>query len=325
MQQQLFLSHDHRDSELAGAVAIAIGRITLNQLKVWYSSDVSHEGGMRPGSVWLDEIRSRLSGSKAVIPLITPNSVSRPWLWFETGFGAAHSDSEVIPVCLGLDRLESIPFPLAMYQCYLLTDYESLRIFFAKLLGRYGIPFDEEMGKPVLERTIGELARHPWPGAKETSTSRLDLATARDQIMEHLDLKLMEFFKHVDKSSGRSEERDNGGAAAYSVPITLEFEGEKWENLLEIRERTTVQGILDNVYFMLSTYIEPFKYLQTWIIREKKSGRNLVVREFGRDIPAHFIFKPGTVWVATPLSRPYSGLDSEGPIPRSGDVLSGVW
>ena len=86
MPHQLFLSHDSRDRVRAGVLATAITRMTLGQITVWHSSDGSGTGGLQPGHVWLDEIRTRLAASKAVVALLTPTSIARPWLLFESGF-----------------------------------------------------------------------------------------------------------------------------------------------------------------------------------------------------------------------------------------------
>ena len=119
---RIFLSHDHRDKGIAEALARTLSRITLSQLNVWFSSDSSHLGGMQPG-VWLDQIREHITGSKAIISLLTPHSISRPWLLFETGFAASLTECEVIPISVGIDSRSDIPFPLGMYQVFVITDY----------------------------------------------------------------------------------------------------------------------------------------------------------------------------------------------------------
>jgi hypothetical protein len=100
MEHQLFLSHDSRDHIRADIIAKAISRMTLFQINVWHSSDESSAGGLKPGNVWLDEIRKHLGNSKAVVVGLTPTSISRPWLLFESGFGAANPQCDVIPVCI---------------------------------------------------------------------------------------------------------------------------------------------------------------------------------------------------------------------------------
>src|ERR1700734_3455156 len=100
---KVFLSHDSRDSDLAGVLGRTLSRVTLGQIEPWFSSDGSAGGGLRPGSIWLDDIRKRLQDSKAVVALLTPRSLLRPWLLFETGFAAANAHCEVIPVAVGVD------------------------------------------------------------------------------------------------------------------------------------------------------------------------------------------------------------------------------
>src|ERR1700704_3477527 len=100
MAHNLFLSHDHRDEPLAKLLAKLLERLSLNQLRIWFSSDASPGGGIKPGSIWIDEIRSRLGQSKAILALLTPRSIERPWQLFESGFGAGLAECEVIPVCM---------------------------------------------------------------------------------------------------------------------------------------------------------------------------------------------------------------------------------
>ena len=85
MAAHLFLSHSQEDRPIAEILAELVSRATLKQLEVWYSSDKSAEGGMAPGKVWLDEIRKRLSQSKAVVPSLV-----------KIGKGREPSDSLVV-------------------------------------------------------------------------------------------------------------------------------------------------------------------------------------------------------------------------------------
>src|SRR5260221_4033768 len=114
MPHHLFLSHDSRDESLANAIGSALQRLTLGQISVWHSSDGSGHGGLKPGQVWLDEIRAQLAKSKSVVALLAPRSVAKPWLLFESSFGAAHRECDVIPVCVRIDSHASVSYSLAM-------------------------------------------------------------------------------------------------------------------------------------------------------------------------------------------------------------------
>ena len=134
---RILISHSNEDSELANQLQAIIKRASLNQINVWHSSDRAGTGGLRPGDRWLSRIRERLADSNAVVALLTPNSLKRPWIYFESGFGAANADLEVIPVAVGID-VEDIPFPLAMYQAFRLSGRRSALDFIAKLFSRFG-------------------------------------------------------------------------------------------------------------------------------------------------------------------------------------------
>jgi hypothetical protein len=311
MGSKIFLSHDHQDDELAKVLASVLSRVTLRQLDVWFSSDESASGGMRPGKPWVEEIRKQLAVSKAIIVLLTPKSLHKPWLLFESGFGAAVPDCDVIPLCIGVSTGE-VQFPLAMYQCYQLADYESLKTFTSKLLQRYQISFDEEMSKPVLKRAIADFTRLSQAGRGQ-SEAQVTLADLSLDIKQHIDKRMIELVERREPSvpalstmlGGDKHLPDYDNGLSYTVPITISFPDFTSRQYLEIDGKTMVQDILDNTYFMLDRWVEPFKYLQTWIIREVKHNVNLVVREVGGLIPAKYIFTPGTEWEAVKLDEPY--------------------
>lgn len=310
MGAKIFLSHDHQDDELARVLAIVISRITLMQLEVWFSSDESAIGGIQPGRLWIEEIREQLKHSKAIIILVTPTSVNRPWILFEGGFGAAIPDCDVIPLCIGMST-DKVPFPLAMYQCYQLADYEALKNFASKLLQRYQINFDEEMAKPVLEKSISDFTRLTGTRSKGAKHSQTTLDDLSADIKQHIDRRMIELAERGvspnSKQVAYPQESDN---ISYTVPISINLPDFQRQQYLEIGSRTTVQDVLDNVYFMIVSKVKPFHYLQTWIIREVRHGVNVVVREVGSLIPARLIFTPATEWEVVKLHKPYRASDS---------------
>lgn len=309
MAHRLFLSHDSSDHNRAEILARAINRITLNQLIVWHSSDCSGGGGLKPGNVWLDEIRTRLSQSRAVVVLLTKRSLSKPWVLFESGFGAANPQCDVIPVCVGIDSLSDVPFPLAMYQAYQLSDYASLKRFTEKLLNSYEISFDEEMAKPVLVETIKLLVKEDSEAEKAVQSSHPDRSSMQDavvEIKEHLDKRLIGLLSSGLIASGDSA--TSGGW--YSVPIEIDFPNLQTTQHLEIGRETSLQEVLDNVYQMLNDIVEPFTYMKDWIIKEVHSRKNMVVREVANWIPATAIFTESRRWKVIPLTQPYSPEDS---------------
>lgn len=320
-KQPLFLSHDHRDQPLARALAGALNRITLGQLEVWFSSDLSPDGGIQPGRVWLDEIRTRLRRSKAILVLLTKRSVSRPWLLFESGFGAGMTGHEIIPICIGVNPGRDVPFPLGMYQSFQLADYESLKGFAVKLLKAYGIAFDEEMVAPILRKAVSELVKESVADDAAADTERpLTMDELAETIKQHLDRRIVQLLATAqERGSGRKTRKDAKDRRyykeakdrrSYSVPIVLRFPGLEKTQYIEIDSSTTLQEVLDNIYYMLEDRMPAFAYLSRWILRETRTGMRLVVREIGEMIPAIAVFTPTASWEAVPIDRPYTAADS---------------
>jgi len=174
MPQQIFLSHDSRDRKLAEVVSETVSRVSLKQIEMWYSSDDSSFGGLKPGQVWINEIKERLLASRAILILLTQHSLYRPWMYFEGGFGFYNQNCQVIPLCVGISRL-AVPNPLAIFQCYELNNCELLTQFCRKLFSQFQMCFDEEMALPILRtasNTIKSLTPEATVDAHELSEER---------------------------------------------------------------------------------------------------------------------------------------------------------
>lgn len=305
MPQQLFLSHDSRDQALATALGNSLHRLTLGQITVWHSSDGSGHGGLKPGQVWLDEIRLQLGKSKAVVALLTPRSIAKPWLLFESGFGAANPSCDVIPVCVGIDSLANVPFPLAMYQAYQLADYDSVKRFMEKLFAKYEIVFDEEMCRKGLADLIRKLVDEPATTPGDEPALPKSLESAFDDLKAHIDKRIL------DVVALRDPHRNSSAPASFSIVVDVKaFSPEAADQYLEIATDMSVQDALDGVYYMIPD-MPSFQYLSQWLLRDALAGINLVVREIGSRIPAHVVFQPGSRWEVVKLSRPYSPNDSQ--------------
>ena len=306
MQNQLFLSHDSQDQAKASVIAKTIGRVTLGQISVWHSSDSSGVGGVRAGQVWLDEIRNRLKSSKAVVVLLTPSSVNRPWILFESGFGAAIEGCDIIPVCLGIDSTRQVPFPLAMYQSFQLSDYESLGRFISKLLANYHIPFDEEMVRPVLKEAVTQLSQATSGDANEPDPQAPpSISEAVADLKAYIDRRLMSV---VDLPTNILTTSSN--QHRYSVQIEISISARRsTKQFIEIDSDQSIQDVLDKVYFMIEGKVMARSYLEEWVLRDTKSGDHLVIREIQSRIPAQTVFDPGSVWAVVFLPKPYCATD----------------
>lgn len=302
-----FLSHYNGDRQIAEIIAKTLKRVTLNQIQPWYSSDDSGSGGLKPGTIWFNSILEKIEKSKAVIAILTPNSIHRPWIYFETGIAQTLADCEVIPICIGIDRNEVYP-PLGLYQCYQLNNYRSLKEFLSKLLNKMDIPFDEEVFKPHLEDALTSLLKIKFTNIEKDDPKTLDIL---DNLKNHIDKRFIEIWEksnnintfetNIDKNNvGLTEKR-----TTYTIQMEINLDRFKSKQYIEIRYEDTFKTVSTELYFIMKEHVQPFRYLQSWIIREKHSHKLFVIREIADLIPARYLFKPELEYEVIELIKPY--------------------
>lgn len=319
MEHKFFISHYSGDKAIAELFSGALRRITLEQISPWFSSDSSGGSGLKPGDIWFNQILTKITQSKAVVSLLTPNSVNRPWVYFESGIGQALENCDVIPVCIGINRDSILP-PLGLYQCYQLNDYRSVTDFFSKLLTLFGIKFDEEMSKVVMEKLVTEISKITFKTQPKTDETSETVEKLIENFKNHIDKRFLEVLEKPtyaiagDNLKINIEElnkQTSSDETMYSVQFDIDFPKFKNKNLfIDIRQGDTFQTLTNTLFFMISDHVGPFMYLEEWVIVEQKTNRHVIIREVGDRIPASSIFEPNTKWKIIKLTKPYSATDS---------------
>lgn len=113
---QVFLSHSHRDRDIADALGKLLSDLFGDRVRVEYSSDQAAGGGIPPGSKWLPWITKRIRGANKTYVLLTPNSMNTPWVLWESGAAAGvllatQRSGAVVPITFGISD-DDIPSPL---------------------------------------------------------------------------------------------------------------------------------------------------------------------------------------------------------------------
>ena len=108
---EVFVSHITSEALLASILKKWIKTAFVEQVEVFVSSDDS----ITPGEDWLDRIRDSLKSAKVMLVICSADSVSRPWVNFETGAGFI-KEIPIIPVCHSGMTRGTLPVPLSSFQ-----------------------------------------------------------------------------------------------------------------------------------------------------------------------------------------------------------------
>jgi tetratricopeptide (TPR) repeat protein len=117
---RIFISHSHIDAALADALCALYKNIFGDKVRLRYSSDQSPGGGIPPGTSWLEWIKSEVMQADRTLVLLTPRSLDRPWLLWESGAvtGAAlvSDKSKAVVPLLYRTNADQLPGPMRHLQ-----------------------------------------------------------------------------------------------------------------------------------------------------------------------------------------------------------------
>jgi hypothetical protein len=119
----------------------------------------SQPGHIRTGDKWLNVIEEKLSAGDAYVILLTPSSIERPWLWFETG-SVWFSNKRILPILAGGLPIQRVPFPLSARQIQNLEKEDQLQQFFRELAA--DVSESEARDLVIRFRDAASIASEGW-------------------------------------------------------------------------------------------------------------------------------------------------------------------
>jgi len=134
----IFISHATTDNPIVDLLKSQIDRVFARGVYVFASSV---PGVIKPGRLWLDEIKNNLEIASAVIVLVTPVSINRPWIWFEVGASwskMSEGQRRIYPLCVPEINFNDLPAPLNSLQALSLGKAKDVRLFFQELCDEFG-------------------------------------------------------------------------------------------------------------------------------------------------------------------------------------------
>ncbi len=112
----VFVSHDTRDADLAEEFANLLTDASGGALQSFRSSDRKGTSGIEFGAEWYASIMSNLSSATDVVALLTPHSLDRPWILYETGVAKGKLDATVLGLALNIPLEKVATGPFAQFQ-----------------------------------------------------------------------------------------------------------------------------------------------------------------------------------------------------------------
>lgn len=134
----IFISYAATDKPIAHILKAEIDRVFAYEVSVFASSV---PGVIKPSSDWLDSIRQNLDKAKAIIVLITPVSINRPWIWFEVGASwskTSEGQCRMYPLCAPEIKFSELPEPLSRLQALSLGKAGHIKLLFQTLCTQFG-------------------------------------------------------------------------------------------------------------------------------------------------------------------------------------------
>lgn len=290
----VFISHASEDADLARAISNSLKMMTAGQIETWFSTSSLPGEGLMGGDVWFNQILDMLAKSRIILVLLTPNSIDRRWVYFEAGFAQGHSECTIIPICAGIS-VDDVKPPLSHFQCCQLSDYNAAKEFYHKLLSSVDIPFYEQLYSPTIETVISKvqevkLLKRPVPDRANISKEMLD------DLRSHIDKRFMEIV---------TQKANYGNDYSYTINIENLYKPDQATQHILIKSSESVEDILDRLYFLIQRSVKPYTYLQSWILRNKLSGVNMVMYEICGSVNATQVFMPNSTWQIIPLEETY--------------------
>lgn len=127
--REVFLSHAAVDAALAAVLSAEVSaRVPTAQVFA-----ASQPGAIATGEQWLAVIEQKLQTGHLYVILLTPSSIARPWLWFETGSVWFLKNKRILPVLAGGLGVHDVPYPLAARQLLNLENPADVQQFFGEL------------------------------------------------------------------------------------------------------------------------------------------------------------------------------------------------
>lgn len=150
----VFISHATADSDIALKIQDKI-QTHFYGTNVFVSSD---KVSLPADQNWLDRLHADLMKARTIIFILTPDSITRPWVWFELGDCWAREQRDEIAMFVARAGLspEQVPMPFNLMQVLDLTLKEDVAKLFRELAASRSIT-KAVTGTAALAKSIAKI------------------------------------------------------------------------------------------------------------------------------------------------------------------------
>jgi tetratricopeptide (TPR) repeat protein len=179
---KVLVSHASEEQTLAEAWKSLISTISSRAIEVWFSSDVTPEGGMSLGHQWREYLYTKLAECDFVIAIQTPSSAGRPWIIWECGVASGVEQIRgVVPIVFSMGRGD-LSNPLNTYQAYQGQNREQVKEVCARLLQELGLDAADELYEFAINAYMEKVELHQPRAAVRSEQMALWLARFEELI-----------------------------------------------------------------------------------------------------------------------------------------------
>jgi len=203
-----FISHTSSEAKLAICLKEWIESTFAGHIAVFVSSD---KRDIRAGDKWFQEIDGALNTAKVQVVICSPNSLTRPWIHFESGCAWIRG-IPIIPVCHSGITKDTLPSPLSTFQGLTLEKGFSEQ-FIAALANHFQIGnlpriSFAEMDSELLKAAAG-ITQSSFPPIATATTSQ------ESSVLDEIQVTILKVLSQVDGQSIHAD--DLAGAVGLAV------------------------------------------------------------------------------------------------------------
>lgn len=292
---KIFISHANADQEIVDLLSQVIERVSQKQVKVWFSSDLRNSGGLTSSRDYFQSIIDELIKCSMTIIVISPTSITRPWVNFEAGVACKVHGDNIIGARIGLNE-DDVPDPIKRLNSRNLNTKSNVHKLLADIHSHFNLAgYDPKMADVYVEPFVKNISKFKIaspPISKSTFS-------ALEEVKSYFDTRMNEILEkpsfridnsHIEGDVFINNFKSDNDLESYDILVEFNESLGIQKQYITIYAKYSVEDVMTEIYFLINDVIPAFSYLERWMVRNKSKGRNIIIKEVQEYIPASVIF-----------------------------------